>query len=63
MLASSGVTGRGGGRVPQTLLTGKFLVTYREKRGKIKRENGGEKKENGERESGLLKMEGGKVTK
>ena len=38
----SGVTGGGqGGRVPpQRLLTGKFLLTYREKRGKEKRERG-----------------------
>ena len=29
-----------GGRVPQTLFTIKFLLTYREKKGKEKRENG-----------------------
>ena len=45
----SGVTagGRGGGRCslcPLTLLTGKFLLSYREKRGKEKRENGEEKR-------------------
>ena len=36
---SSGVTGGGGGlqSVPQRPLTGKFLLTYREKRGKEKR--------------------------
>ena len=42
----SGVTGGGGGqggRVPsQRLLTGKFLMTYREKRGKEKMEKRGE---------------------
>ena len=33
--------GRGaGGRVPPKLLTGKFLLTYREKRGKEKRKKG-----------------------
>ena len=41
---------RGGGRVAveggQSLLTGKFLLTYREKRGKEKRENGAGKKGN-----------------
>ena len=63
----SGVTGRGvvgWGRVPpsQRLLTGKFLLTYREKRDKEKRENGAEKKENLKREGGKLKMKGGKVT-
>ena len=59
--------GRGGGAgwqsVPQILLTGKFLLTYREKRGKEKREIGAEKKENRKKEGGKLKMEGGKVTK
>ena len=44
----------GGGRVPQRLLIGKFLLTYREKRGKEERENGAEKKE-------LWKREGGKL--
>ena len=46
-------------------LTGKFLLTYQENRGKgkKKKENGAEKKENQKRESGKLKMEGGKVTK
>ena len=40
--SSSDVTGGGaGGRVPsQRLLTGKFLLTHREKRGKEKREKG-----------------------
>ena len=42
---------------------GKFLLTYWEKRGKEKRENGEEKKENQNREGGKLKMEGEKVTK
>ena len=43
---------------------GKFLLTYREKRGKEKRENGEEKKKNRKREGGKLKMEGGRgVTK
>ena len=37
--SSSGVTG-GGQSAPQRLLTGKFLLTYREKRGKEKREKG-----------------------
>ena len=49
--------------LPHTLLTGKFLLTYGEKRGKEKRENGKEKKENQKREGGKLKMEGGKITK
>ena len=56
---------RGGGSVVEcllTLLTGKFLLTYREKRGKEKRKNGGngeENKENWKKEGGKLKMEGG----
>ena len=64
----SGVTA-GGGRGQSallTLLTGKFLLTNREKGGKEKRENGEEKKENRqreEREGEKLKMKGGKVTK
>ena len=39
---TSGVTGggQGGHSAPQRLLTGKFLLTYREKRGKEKRERG-----------------------
>ena len=60
----SGVTGRGGGQggqsAPQRLLTGKFLLTYREKRGKEKREKGRKlrrKKENCKREGGKLEME------
>ena len=52
-----------GGRVPHETSTGKFLLTYREKRGKEKRENGADKKKNQKREGGKLKMEGGKVTK
>ena len=57
----SGVYSRGsGGRMPQTLLTGKFLVTYREKRGKetrklrrkeVKSKKGRWKIENGSRKS------------
>ena len=49
---TSGVTGGGwgaGGRLPPRLLTGKFLMTYQEKRGKEKGKrgkNGEEKKEN-----------------
>ena len=35
-----------GQSAPPRLLTGKFLLTYREKRGKKKGENGEEKKEN-----------------
>ena len=52
----SSVTAGGRGQsAPQTLLTGKFLLTYQEKRGKEKRENGEEKKENQKREGGKLK--------
>ena len=51
----SGVTGTGGGggggRVPQILLTEKFLLTYREMRGKETMENGAERKENLKREN------------
>ena len=48
---SSGVTaGGGGGRVLPILVTGKFLLIFREKRGMEKRENGEEKKENLKRE-------------
>ena len=36
---------RGGGECPQRLLSGNFLLTYREKRGKEKMENGADKKE------------------
>ena len=46
------------GAAPQRLLTGKFLLTYREKIGKEKSEkgeNGKEKKENCKREGGTLK--------
>ena len=39
---SSGITGRGQ-ECPQRLLTGKFLLTFRETRGKEKRENGEKK--------------------
>ena len=52
---------RQGQSVPLTFFTGKFFLTYRENRGKEKRENGEEKKENCERESGKLKMEGEEV--
>ena len=63
----SGVTGGGvGGRgksAPQRLLTRKFLLAYREKRGKEKRgENREKKKENCKTKGGKLKMEGEKVT-
>ena len=45
---------RQGGKMPPRLLTGKFLLTYREKRGKRekKKENGAEKKKNQKREGG-----------
>ena len=64
----SGVTGGGGGgrvgRVPpRDFWLGNFCLTYREERGKEKRENGARKKEDQKRESGKLIMEGGKVTK
>ena len=58
--------GAGGTGVPPTLLTGKLMLTYREKRGKEKGEMEEEKKENRKREGGevgKLKMEGRKVTK
>ena len=63
--ASSGVTGRGaGGRVPTPrLLTGTFLLTYREKRGKVKYGKRSKRKESINRESGKLEMEVGKVKK
>ena len=48
------MAGAGGQGAPQRLLTGKFLLTYQEK----KRSQG--KKENCKREGGKLKMEGGK---
>ena len=56
----SGVTARGSAGCPKppTLFTGKFLLTYREKRGKEKRENREEKKENCKREGGKFNMEG-----
>ena len=40
---------------PPRLLTGKFLLTYREKTGKEKKGNGAEKKENLKREGGNWK--------
>ena len=59
-MTNSGVTAGGvqGKSDPLTLLTGKFLMTYREKRGKEKRENGEEKKQNRKREG--LKIENGR---
>ena len=49
-----------GVKCPQRLLTGKFLLTYQEKRGKEKKrkrgENWKEKKKNCKREGGKLKM-------
>ena len=48
---------------PLTLLSGKFLLTYREKRGKEKRGNGEKRRKIKKREGGKLKTEGGKVTK
>ena len=64
----SGITGGGRGvRMPQRLLTGKILLTYRDKRGKEKMEKGGGngegKKENCKKEGGKWKMEGGKSSK
>ena len=57
--------GRGAEWPPPRLLTGKFLQTYRAKRGKekIERLENGEKKENCKREGGKLKMEGVKSLK
>ena len=55
-----------GAECPQRLLTGKFLLTYWEKRGKEKRErgeNGEEMKENFKREGGKLEMEVEKLWK
>ena len=47
-----------------TLFTRKFLLTYWEKRGKEKSENGEKKKENQIKEGGKFDlMEGGKFTK
>ena len=57
---------RSGQSAPPPLLTGKFLLTYLEKRGKEKTEkgeNGEGKKENCKRVGGKLKMEGGKSCK
>ena len=52
--------GAGGGRVPpQRLLTGNFLLTYREKRGKEKREKGWKLR----RKGGKLEMQAGKRQK
>ena len=65
---TSGETGRGA-EYPQRFLTEKFLLIYREKRGKERNEKGVKaekkrrKKEKCKREGGKLKMEGGKVTK
>ena len=58
---TSGVTGGGqGGRVPpQRLLTGKFLLTYREKRGKEKGGKGWKLR----RKGGKLETEAGKRQK
>ena len=51
--------GRGAGEsATQRLLTGKFLLTYREKRGKEKRENEPKSKEN--RKKGRWKIENGR---
>ena len=43
-IPGSGIIRRVGGTVPPRLLTGKFLLTYREMRGKDKRENGAERR-------------------
>ena len=51
--------GQGGRVPPQRLLTGKFLLTYREKRGKKKREKGWKLR----RKGGKLEMEAGKRQK
>ena len=66
----SGVAGaRAGGKSgPPRLLTGKFLLMYREKRGKENIENVAERKENNVKRKGgklkeKLKMEGGKSEK
>ena len=70
ILPCSDITGGGWGVEcpPQRLSTGKFLLTYREKRGKEKRERGEiwRRKEEGKllkRKVEKLKMEGGKVEK
>ena len=56
--------GGGGGRAPLTFVTGKFLLPlYQEKRGKEKRENRQEKKENCGWDGGKFKMKGGKRPK
>ena len=62
----SGITGGGGGaEYPPRLLTGKFLLTYREKRGKEKKGKGVKlrRKEGYCKREGKLQMESGKVTK
>ena len=46
-----------GAECPLTFLTKKFLLTYREKRGKEEKESGKEKKENRKREFGKLEGE------
>ena len=57
------ITAWEGAECPQTLLTGKFLLTYRERSGKEKKWKWRrKKKENRKMEGGKLKMEGGKVT-
>ena len=54
-----GGRGAGGQSAPQRLMTGKFLLTYREKRGKEKREKGWKLRRKGEK----LEMEAGKRQK
>ena len=70
ILQFSGVTGGGGqglrgAECPQRLLTGKFLLIYREKRDKGKKRKMEKKgrKINWKKEGGKLKMEEEKVTK
>ena len=62
IVSISSVAQQPGDRGSGQSFTGKFLVTYREKRGKEKQENGEEKKKNRGREGGKFKMEGGEVT-
>ena len=65
----SGVTGGGqGAECPPRLLTGKFLLTYREKIGKKRQGKKGKgvkiekkRRENCKREGGKLEMEVGKL--
>ena len=52
-----------GAECPLILLTGKFLLTYREKRGKEKKVKWRRKEWKSKKEGGKLKMEGGKCTK